>query len=388
MSEAAGVPPCTHRPTCPGCPRYARSGIDPAAHERLQALARESGARLDPAVEGRALGHRHRARLMVRGRPRTPKIGLFQAGSHRIADIPHCHVHHPLVNEAAAALKRAIRATGEAPYADAPHRGRVRALQVVVERASQTAQVVLVTNDPTPDPAAPLLDALRGELGERLHSLWWNGNPQRGNVILGEHWHHVCGPDATCERIGGAQVFYPPGAFGQSHLDLADRLVEAVHAAVPPGARVAEFHAGCGAIGLGLLARGHDVVLNELESGSLAGLERGLRALPAAARKRATLRAGPAEAHAAAVDRRDVAILDPPRKGLDATLRGRLAQHPPARVLYVSCDLTSLERDADALQAGRMLALRRLTPFALFPFTRHVETLAVFERTDQPPSLP
>jgi len=45
-------------------------------------------------------------------------------------------------------------------------------------------------------------------------------------VILGPHWHRFSGPEAVCERIAGADVFFPPGAFGQSHLELADELVE------------------------------------------------------------------------------------------------------------------------------------------------------------------
>ena len=147
----AAIPECTHRPTCPGCPRYAEAGIASTALEALAALASECGAALEPSVEGAPLGHRHRARLMLRGRSQSPKVGLFQTGSHKIVDIPHCHVHHPVVNSVAAALKRAMRATESVPYADAPHRGLVRALQVVVERSSGRAQTVVVTNSTTPD---------------------------------------------------------------------------------------------------------------------------------------------------------------------------------------------------------------------------------------------
>ncbi len=83
---------------------------------------------------------------MVRGRARSPKIGIFQAGTHDVVDIPRCRVHHPLVNDVGAALREAIRATGTRPYTERTHTGALRAVQIVVERASRTAQLVLVGN--------------------------------------------------------------------------------------------------------------------------------------------------------------------------------------------------------------------------------------------------
>jgi tRNA/tmRNA/rRNA uracil-C5-methylase (TrmA/RlmC/RlmD family) len=120
---------CPHRPPCPGCPRFGERGVAEAALRRLAELAAAHGIAA-PAVEsGPALGSRHRARLMARGRSASPKIGLFQAGSHRIVDVPRCAVHHPRINEVAAALRRAIRATGARPYAERLHAGELRAAQ-------------------------------------------------------------------------------------------------------------------------------------------------------------------------------------------------------------------------------------------------------------------
>ena len=200
----------------------------------MRDLASAHGVDAPEPHTGEALGYRHRARLSVRGRANSPKIGIFQEGTHRIVDIPRCPVHHPRINETAAALKRVMRAEGAAPYADRPHRGLVRSVQVVVERPTQRVQVVLVTNSEGPEPAARVLEGLRVELGEALHSLWWNGNPERVNTILGAHWECVTGPPAVEERIGGAAVYFPPGAFGQANLPLADRLVERVAAWVAP----------------------------------------------------------------------------------------------------------------------------------------------------------
>jgi 23S rRNA (uracil1939-C5)-methyltransferase len=379
---AAASVVCPHRPPCPGCPRLGAPGIAPHAFETLRALAADAGLPPPVVVEGEARGHRHRARLAVRGRARSPKVGLFQADSHRIVDVPRCLVHHPLVNDVAAAVRDAVRATDTAPYADAPHRGLLRYVQVVVERATQTAQVVLVGNDTEPASLAPLADALAGRLGARLHSLWWNGNPERTNVILGPHWHRWRGPEAIVETIGGARVVFPPGAFGQTNLPLADRVVAQVQDWVPDDARVLELYAGCGAIGLGLVSRVAAIAFNEVAPASLDGLRRGLALAGGPAH--ATVLPGPAAEHASRAREADVVIVDPPRKGLDPATLDALCAARPARLVVVSCGLEAFVREAEALRVRGRMRLRALVPFALFPWTEHVETVARFEPDEAP----
>jgi tRNA/tmRNA/rRNA uracil-C5-methylase (TrmA/RlmC/RlmD family) len=371
---------CPHRPPCPGCPRFDEPGIAPVAFDALAALARAHGLPAPRVVQGAPLGFRHRARLAVRGRATSPKVGIFQEDSHRIVDIPRCVVHHPLINDVAAAVKTAVRRTRPTLYGDRSHRGRLRYLQVVVERSSGTAQVVLVANDEIHDALDATAAALADTLGPRLHSLWWNGNTTTTNAILGPRWHRWAGPETTCESIGGARIFYPPGAFGQANLPLAERLVELVHGWVPAGARVLELHAGVGAIGLGLVARGHAVVFNEVSRWSLVGLNLGLDALGPAVRERTRVLRGPAASHLRAVDDADVVICDPPRRGLEPPLLARLAADPPSRLILVSCSLDAFLREARTLVDGGRARLATLVPFALFPFTDHVETVALFER--------
>jgi 23S rRNA (uracil1939-C5)-methyltransferase len=342
----------------------------------LADLARRTGAALDPVVEGARLGFRVRARLAVRGRGNSPKLGIFQEGTHAIADIPSCTIQHPRINFAARAIRDAIRASGVAPYADRPHVGLLRYVQVVVERPTQRVQVVLVCNDTSDVSILPMASSLEKALGSSLQGLWWNGNAERTNTIFGESWKLLAGDDAARERIGGADVFFPPGAFGQSNLDLADRIVADVHARVADGGVVAELYCGVGAMGLGLVARSREVRFNEASPHGLRGLELGLAALPAEGRARTSVAGGEAGVAASIVRGADVVIVDPPRKGLDAGVVAALRDDTPGKVLYVSCEADSLARDVDALTRGSKLKLVRLTPYALFPYTDHVETLA------------
>jgi tRNA/tmRNA/rRNA uracil-C5-methylase (TrmA/RlmC/RlmD family) len=306
---------------------------------------------------------------------------MFQSGTHRVVPIPDCSVQHPAINHAAAVVRGALVDADVPIYAEATHRGVARYLQVVVERASQRVQVVLVANCAVPGPLAPCLDLIRDRLGDELHSLWFNAQCEHSNTILGADFERWCGPQSVVERFGGAEVHYPPGAFGQSNLEIAERIVGHVRSRVPAGARVSEFYAGVGAIGLSLLPQLGSIQVNEASPQSLHGLALGLAALPPAERDKVSVLPGPAGDAAHAVAGADVVIADPPRKGLDRALAERLAAEPPTRFIYVSCGLDSFMSDAALLTASGRLRLAELTAFNLMPYTEHVETVACFDRS-------
>ena len=383
MSRAPpGVAPpsCPHRPPCPGCPRFGEDGIAAEPRLALEELARSHGLPQVPVVAGPAAGFRHRARLAIRGRLGAPKLGLFESGSHRVVHIPHCRVHHPLINRVATVVRRALADTGITCYSDRVHLGIARYLQVVVERSSQTAQVVIVANAPSPTPLAACLDLVRERLGADLHSLWFNANTGHGNTILGPEFHRWHGPETVVEHFGGAAIHYPPGAFGQNNLAIAQRIIDHVGTQIPPGASTAEFYAGVGAIGLSVLAEAGEMRLNEVSPHSLRGLELGIAQLEPAVRARVSVHPGPAGSACAAASGVQVVIADPPRKGLDPQFREYLARQPPERFVYVSCGLESFLADAAQLTMQGRLRLATLTAFDLLPYTVHVETVARFDR--------
>lgn len=370
------LPPCNHRPPCPGCPRYGEPWTATPGLLQLQQLAADQQVTLETLV-GDGHAYRYRSRLAIRGRVRSPKVGIFATGTHAIVDIPRCPVHHPTVNEVAKAVRAMIRAHGIDPYRERGHAGRLRYMQVAVERASGAAQVVLV--DRGEDSAAVLaaMQTLPGALGDRLHSLFWNSQPSPGNTILGSRTEPVFGPPALCESLGDARVFFPPDAFGQANMPLFAQVVSRIQQWVPADQRIVEYYAGVGAIGLGLVSRSRRVTCNELSPGSLNGLAMGRQALPAAIRDRLHILPGAASACADASADADVVLVDPPRRGLDRELLQALCASPVPQLIYLSCGLPALLREVqDLLAAG--YRLQHLCAIDLFPNTEHIETLVHF----------
>ncbi len=376
---AVALTSCPHRPPCAACPRFGERGIAPAARGALDELAFAHGLPEVPVISAHTAGFRLRARLAIRGRVGSPKLGLFESGTHRVVHIPNCSVHHPLINRVAAVVRRALVDTEVTSYSDKAHMGIVRYLQVAVERSSQTAQVVIVANCDTSAPLQACFELIRDRLGSDLHSLWFNANRDRTNTILGSDYQHVSGPASVIERFGGAAVHYPPGAFGQNNLDIAQSIIEHVRSAIPHGARVTEFYAGVGAIGLSVLECAADIRMNEVSPHSLRGLELGLAQLDPSVRAKISVIPGTAGDARLIAAGAQVVIADPPRKGLDPELTEYLGEFPPERFIYVSCGLESFLHDTARLTATRSLRLTALTAFNLLPFTEHVETVARFE---------
>jgi tRNA/tmRNA/rRNA uracil-C5-methylase (TrmA/RlmC/RlmD family) len=279
------------------------------------------------------------------------------------------------VNETARTIREAIRETGVEPYADRPHRGALRYVQLVVERTSGRVQVVLVGCGKTPEVLGALPEAVARHMGDRLQGLFFNAQPERSNAILGPTMVQLAGEPCVRERLGGAEVFFPPGAFGQNHLPLFDRAIARIGELVASDQKVAELYCGVGAIGLSLLSRSREVRFNERSPDGLAGLELGLAARPESERARARLMPGAAGERLDALEGADVVVVDPPRRGLDPGLRGALAANAPRRLVYLACGLDALLADLEILRAPGQLRLAGVEVFDFFPFTEHVETL-------------
>jgi 23S rRNA (uracil1939-C5)-methyltransferase len=165
-------------------------------------------------------------------------------------------------------------------------------------------------------------------------------------------------------------------SFFQGNRFLLQSLVNAVVDALPAG-RILDLYAGVGLFAAAVAARG-DAVVTAVEGDRSSA--RDLKVNAALLGPAVTPRQQPVEEFVATTRHRyDAVIVDPPRTGMSrAALAGAIALNA-ARVVYVSCDVATLARDARRLvDAGYRLTSMRA--FDLFPNTAHVETLASFDR--------
>ena len=79
----------------------------------------------------------------------------------------------------------------------------------------------------------------------------------------------------------------------------------------------------------------------------------------------------------------DVVVVDPPRAGLAGKALRRMARLRAPRIVYVSCNPTTLASDLKVLRDDYGYELRRCRPVDMFPHTPHIETVNLLERVER-----
>jgi 23S rRNA (uracil1939-C5)-methyltransferase len=380
------APACAAYGSCGGC---VLQHLDVAAQltwkaarlrRALGAHAALAGAPLGAAVPSpRALGYRNRSKLVCAARDGRAVLGAFAPRSHDVVDLAGCRVAEAPLEALADALRGWLAEGDVEPYDERTLTGTLRH---VVLRANHAGEVLAVLVVARPD--APGVAALARRLGERpeVAGVVENVNRTRGNVIYGQGDDAepaLAGAGALEERVGDVRLRLSPRAFFQANRDVAALAYAALARAVAPrtGERVVDAYCGVGGIGL-TLARAAAVDLLGVEEHAAAVAD----ATASAALNGVTgarFVAGDVAVRLREVDRADVVVLNPPRKGCGPAVLAEVARLGPRVVAYLSCDPDTLARDLADLTA-RGYRVREVTPYDMLPHTPHVEALAVLDR--------
>jgi 23S rRNA (uracil1939-C5)-methyltransferase len=267
--------------------------------------------------------------------------------------------------------------TGPAPD------GRALLRNLVVREGRHTGRLqVRVVSTGGELEVSSLADALRAELGEGLSGVLWTRSRRISETTAGGETELVSGVSELPERLGELDLRISPEAFFQTNTEMAEELYKVVveYAALGGWERVYDLYCGIGTIALTLAPRAGELwgieLVPEAVADAIAGARRNeiTRARFFAGDARLAL---PELLHRAG--RPDVLVVDPPRAGLSKKVVHRIIDASPKRIVYVSCNPTTLAPNAaELVQAGWVL--RRVRPVDMFPQTHHIECVALFER--------
>ncbi|HSO98404.1 MAG TPA: 23S rRNA (uracil(1939)-C(5))-methyltransferase RlmD [Solirubrobacteraceae bacterium] len=269
------------------------------------------------------------------------------------------------------------REQGLTAYDRRSQQGLLRNLVVREGRRSGQIQVRLVTGPGKID-AESLVAALPGVSG-----VLWTRSDSLGETTQTGETELLAGDDRIDEEIGPLRVRISPQAFFQTNTEMAEVLygVAAEFAALQGYERLYDLYCGIGTIGLSLAPRAGELWGLELVESAVADAIANARANEVdnahffAGDVRVALRE-----LAERAGRPDVLVVDPPRAGLSPKVVRRIIETSPSRIVYVSCNPTTLAPNAAQLtEAGWML--RRVQPVDMFPQTPHIECVALLERS-------
>jgi 23S rRNA (uracil1939-C5)-methyltransferase len=358
---------------CPGAPWQGLAYPEQLRHKQQQvsdALTRLGGLEgfeldpIEPAVE--QWRYRNKLEYSFGEREGELVLGFHARGRWDvIIDAEDCLLASEPNNRRRNELRSWARSTALPPYDPRSGAGVLRNLVIREGRRTGQLQSRLVTSPAEiPRPPVDLHTIVRGP----------------GSTTEGETG--ALGAEHLEEELCGLRFRISHRAFFQTNTEMAERLygIAAELAGLDGGERVFDLFCGIGTLGLSLAGRAGEVWGVELVPDAVADAEENARlngignARFRVGDARTTIRPLLTEA-----GRPDLVVVDPPRAGLSKKVVRRLIECEAPRIVYVSCNPTTLAPNAAQLaEAG--YRLRRVRPVDMFPQTPHIECVALLER--------
>jgi 23S rRNA (uracil1939-C5)-methyltransferase len=379
-------PPCPHFGPCGGCIwQHIEYAAQSAAKEEIvrDSLAHIANVR-DVAIRPiltMADPWRYRNKMEFTFHPHGV-LGLHRRGAFdRIAPIEACLLQTPLANEVLGLVRTFAVSSGLSRYDPRDHTGLLRQLVIREARATGEVMVGLITTSPE----VPGIRALAARLASavpRITSVLHGINPGPSDGVPLAAVSLLAGRPYIIEELAGLRFRIGLETFFQTNTTQAERLAGVVEALADLRGDeiVYDLYCGVGTFTL-LLARrarrvyGVEVASAAVDAARENAAENGIsnvefasgdvrRVLPDIHR-----RAGPPH----------LVVLDPPRGGAGSRVMRRIAAVDAGRILYISCNPTTLAPDLkDLVAAG--YAVRTVQPLDLFPHTYHVECAVLLAR--------
>jgi 23S rRNA (uracil1939-C5)-methyltransferase len=299
-----------------------------------------------------AYGYRTRARIAWKCAGNSVSLGHRAAGSHDVVDAVRCPVLDPTLERALGPLRKAIESIGGEGEVFLARGAEGRAVATLRAKSQVTASAFAMTE----------WLCTQGFAGVELYAPGATAPAVSGD------------PRPVFRGADGAPVVLAPEGFAQANEGLNAALVATVvERAKCANKKVLELFAGAGNFTVALARVAKKVSAVELDARAVRAMRDNVAARGL---DNVACRESPADVAAAGHRSWDIVVLDPPRAGASEVV-SVLADDPPKRLIYVSCEPATFGRDASRLEA-KGLKLESLDAFEMFPQTPHVELVGVF----------
>ena len=340
--------------------------------------------KLDDVVIHDAIGmeepfrYRNKAQFPIQKVNGVPVIGFYKKKSHDIIPTDQCIIQHDVNDKIIQIIKTYIRAYKVSIYDEKTHTGVLRHLVTKVGFTTKEVMVVLVANGRK----LPYLNELASVLAENIpgfKTLVVNVNREKTNVILGNENRIVYGDGKINDYIGNLVFEISPLSFFQVNPVQTEVLYNKAleYANLGENDTVFDIYCGIGTISLFLAQKAKKVYGIEIVDEAIKDAKRN-----AALNKLDNVEfyVGKAEEVVPKMykqgKRANVVVVDPPRKGCDEKVLDTIVSMEPDRVVYVSCNPSTLARDLNYLNE-RGYKCKEVQPVDMFPHSVHIENVAL-----------
>ena len=392
--------PCPYFGRCGGCRLQHVAYPAQLAYKTKQvadALERLGGLRdvpLRPIIGAEEIfGYRNKMEFTV-ARPRRGAgteadsargglvVGLHETERYdAVLDIDRCLLQSDRMNALLAEARAFFVDRGLTVYEQDTGEGLLRFLMLREGRHTGELMTNVVTSAPAVSELAPLVARLQArEAGTT--SVVLNVNPKKASVAVGVEEHLLSGRDHIRERVGGLTFRVSANSFFQTNTRQAERLFDLVveSTGLTGTETVIDLYSGTGAISLLLARRARWVYGVELAQAAVddAGANAAANGITNCTFLAGEVRFVLPSLIAKGVTA-EVVVADPPRAGFHPKALHALITLGARRIVYVSCNPTTLARDLGELSRGGY-RVEWVQPVDMFPHTPHIEAVARLER--------
>jgi 23S rRNA (uracil1939-C5)-methyltransferase len=380
----------------PGCPCYGKCGGCDCRHMSYEEELRFKLDKVNDALErigkqsvraetivgsDETEAYRNKGILAVGTADGRPVSGFYRERSHQIIPVERCLIQDELTHRAAAALTAFMAENGIPAYDEESGSGVVRHLYCRRAYHSADRLLCVVARRGFGERTHALVDTLRAACPE-LTGIVLNVNKSAGNTVLAGDFYTLWGKGHITDTLCGFVFDIAPQAFFQVNPPQAERLYDKAlaYAALSPDELAFDLYCGAGTISLCLARRAGRVIGAEIVPEAVENARANAAANGVENAEFICADAGEAAQTLAARGLRPkVVVVDPPRKGMREDAVRAVCSMAPERVVYVSCEPSTLARDVLRFSALGY-TLREATAFDLFPRTKHVESVVKLTR--------
>ncbi|MDQ0216577.1 23S rRNA (uracil-5-)-methyltransferase RumA [Oikeobacillus pervagus] len=385
-------PPCPIYKQCGGCQlqhlRYDQQLVE-KRDILIQALQRHTKLQVEKLDIRPTIGmdnpwnYRNKSQFQLGEQKGKVIAGLYGLNSHQLIDIPDCLVQHPATNEVTKVVKQILMDFNIPIYNERNQKGLVRTIMTRVGTKTGQVQVVLITKKKELPKKELIVQEIQKRLPE-VQSIMQNINPKKTSLIFGEETIHLAGKKVIDEQLQDFTYELSARAFFQLNPEQTVKLYNEVKkaAALTGQEKIVDAYCGVGTIGLWLAdqtaeIRGMDVIPESIQDARENAKKFGVT--------HATYEVGTAEQWLPKWSKQgfkpDIVIVDPPRTGCDERLLQTIKKTKPKRIIYVSCNPSTLAKDIQTI--SDLYKIEYMQPVDMFPHTAHVELVALMSRVDE-----
>lgn len=307
--------------------------------------------------------------------------GFYQKRSHEIINMQSCLIQTDISDQIVETMRQLCQELEIDPYNESLNLGVLRHVIVRVGFKTEEIMVTLVTRTHEIPNSELLIQRLVSKY-PKIKSIAQNVNPKVTNVIFGDETRILYGEPYIYDEMNGIRFAISPRSFYQVNPIQTETLYsKAVEYAQLSGNEIVfDAYCGIGTITLFLAQHaeqvyGVEIIPEAIEDAKMNARLNGFENTQFAVGKSEEII--PAWIENGIVP--DVIVVDPPRKGCDRSLLDTMLEAAPDRIVYVSCDSSTLARDLRVLIDGGY-KLEVVQPVDMFPQTAHIECVAKLVR--------